>query len=71
MNDELEQFYVRALQLPQDERASLVADVCAGDEGLAAELLALLAAAEGAEDFFAKFGNALLSPLLLSDALND
>ena len=71
MNDELEQLYVRALQLPQDERASLVADVCAGDEGLAAELLALLAAAEGAEDFFAKFGNALLSPLLLSDALND
>jgi len=70
MSDELEQLYDRALQLPHDARASFVAEACAGDERLRAELLSLVAAAEGAEDFFAKLGNALLSPLVLSEALN-
>lgn len=67
---DLEQLYERALKLPKAERASFVADACAGDERLCAELLSLLAAVEGAEDFFAKLGDVLLSPAVLSDALD-
>lgn len=67
---ELEQLYERALKLPHAARASFVAEACAGDERLCAELLSLVAAAEGAEDFFAKLGNVLLSPPVLSDALD-
>jgi eukaryotic-like serine/threonine-protein kinase len=64
-----EQLYDRALQLPRGERASFVAEACAGDEKLRAELLSLLAAAEEAEGFFAKLGNVLSASPVLSEAL--
>lgn len=69
MNDELEQLYDRALSLPREARASFVAQVPVSDEKLRAELLSLVAATEGAEKFFSRFGDAVLSPPIVAEAL--
>src|SRR5687767_3228018 len=71
MNDELEQLYERTLKLPVEARAGFVAAAHVGDARVRAEVLSLVAAAEGAEDFFAKLGNAVLSPPILSDVAED
>jgi eukaryotic-like serine/threonine-protein kinase len=70
MSETLEQLYDRALVLPRGARESFAAEACAGDENLRAELLSLLAAAEGAEDFFAKLGSILSTSAVLSEALD-
>jgi serine/threonine-protein kinase len=70
MSEELDRLYDRALALPHDARASFIAEACAGDEDLQVELLSLIAAADGAESFFAKFGDALQSPPVIEDVIS-
>lgn len=71
MNDELEQLYDRAMSLPTDARTLFAREACGGDAKLQEELLSLLAASEGAEEFFAKLGDVVMSPPLLAEAVND
>jgi serine/threonine protein kinase len=69
MNDELEQLYDRALNLPRDARASFVAQVPISDERLRAELLSLVSVTEGAEKFFFRLGDAVWSEPVVGEAL--
>lgn len=70
-NDQLEQLYDAALKLPPSERAAFVAEVQVDDEKIRAELLSLVSATDGAENFFAKLGDAVLSPPLVADAVDN
>ena len=70
MSDKLDQLFDRALQLPLDTRSSFIAEACAGDDNMRAELTSLVAAAEAAGNFFARLGNAALSPPVLAEAVD-
>ena len=70
MSEELDRLYDRAMELPRDARASFAAEACAADPALGAELLSLISAAAEAENFFAKFGGAVLSPPVLAEAVD-
>ena len=48
---QLKKLFAEAVELPAGQRSAYVDDVCAGDAELRAELEALLAADEGADDF--------------------
>ncbi|MEO8575916.1 MAG: protein kinase [Gemmatimonadales bacterium] len=71
MSDELDRLYDRALELPHDARASFIAEACAGNETLRADLQSLVAASEEAEKFFANFGSAVMSPPILAEAVEE
>ena len=62
MSEKIEQLFEAVLELPHDARASFLASACRDDETLRAELVSLLSAADAAEGFFAKLGNAVFSP---------
>jgi TolB-like protein/tetratricopeptide (TPR) repeat protein len=70
MSDKLEQLFERALQLPRDARPSFIAEACAGDDTMRAELTSLVTAAEAAGNFFARLGSAALSPPVLAEAVD-
>jgi serine/threonine protein kinase/tetratricopeptide (TPR) repeat protein len=69
MSETLEQLRYRAMELPRDERATFIEEACSGDEKLEAELLSLVTESENAENFFGTLGNAVLSPRVLEEAV--
>ena len=69
MSETLEQLCYRAMELPRDERPTFIEEACGGDLKLQAELLSLVSESENAENFFGTLGNAVLSPRVLEEAV--
>lgn len=51
---QLDQIFVNARQLPQEERTEFVTHACGADDGLQLEVLSLLAAADESDEFMSK-----------------
>jgi tetratricopeptide (TPR) repeat protein len=68
MTNDADRLYERARELPRADRAAFVQAACEDDPALRDELVSLLAQAEAAEEFFARFGDAVFSPAGASDA---